>query len=149
MYQHILVPLNGSPAAEMAIPFALRLRHLSGGELTLARVVPSPVIPPAGYSLADADTWLMRQAEMRQEAETYLAAVAAWPEVLRARPKTIVVAGIVGDSLLEIIQQEEIDILVMTTRQRPKLARWILGSTADYLVQHAPVPVLLVRQIIE
>lgn len=149
MYQKILVPLNGSPTAEEAIPYALELCRLSGGALTLARVVPSAVIPPAGYSLADAETWLMRQAEMRQEAESYLAAVAARPEMIQAGPKTMVMAGSVGDSLLAIIQQEEIDIVVMTTRQRPKLARWMLGSTADYLVQHAPIPVLLVRQNIE
>jgi nucleotide-binding universal stress UspA family protein len=34
----------------------------------------------------------------------------------------------------------------MTARRRAHLARWVLGSTADFVVQHAPVPVLLVHQ---
>ncbi len=149
MYQKILVPLDGSPMAEHAIPYALGLCRLSGGTVLLAQVIPSPVVPPAGYSLAEAETWLNRQAQMRQEAEAYLLALAARPDVALASPQIIVVAGIVGESILNLIQKKEIDVLVMTTRRRPKLARWILGSTADYLVQHAPVPILLVRQDIE
>ncbi|MAT99522.1 MAG: hypothetical protein CL608_20460 [Anaerolineaceae bacterium] len=33
----------------------------------------------------------------------------------------------------------------MTTRNRRDPVRWILGNIADYLVQRAPIPVLLVR----
>lgn len=146
MYQHILVPLNGTPRAEEALPYALRLCHLAGGRLTLARVVPSAVMPPALYSMADADTWLMRQQQMRQEAEAYLDEVAARPEVAAVEPHCWVVAGAVGDSLLRLIEQEGIDTLIMTVRHRSKLARWALGSTADYLTQHASIPVLLVHE---
>ncbi len=86
MYQKILVPLDGSVAAEEAIPYALELRRLSGGTLTLVRVVPSAVRPPALYSMTDAGTWLNRQRQMQAEAKLYLAEVAARSEVAAAHP---------------------------------------------------------------
>ena len=43
MYQKILVPLDGSAVAEEVIPYALELRRLSQGTLTLVRVVPQPL----------------------------------------------------------------------------------------------------------
>jgi len=146
MYQHILVPLDGSPVAEQALPYALRLLRLSGGALTLARVAPSAVTPPPLYSMSEPETWLLRQAQMRQEAEDYLAEVAARPDVAAANPRALALAGLVGESLLNLIAQEKMDVLVMTMRRRRKLARWVLGSVADYLVQHAPIPVLLIHQ---
>ena len=146
MYRAILVPLDGSPAAEAAVPYALALRRLSGGSLMLARVVPSAVEPPALYSMTDPETWLLRRRQMQAEAEAYLAALAARPDVAASRPRYAVPAGDVGPAIVHLIEHEAIDVLVMTTRQRHKVARWVLGSTADYLVQHAPVPVLLVRQ---
>lgn len=146
MYQKILLPLNGSPLSEQAIPYALELCRLSGGTIVLSQVIPSPIVPPARYSLAEADAWLIRQEKMRQAAELYLSELVLRSDVAAADPRYFVLAGEVGESLLHLIDQEAVDVLVMTTRRRPKLARWVLGSTADYMVQHASVPVLLVRQ---
>lgn len=145
MYRNILVPLDGSPMAEAAIPYALELRRLSRGTIALARVVPSAVDPPARYSMAEAEPWLIRQRQMYEEAEVYLAGIAARPDVAVARPHVHVATGEVGYCLLALIERERIDMLVMTMRHRRHLARWVLGSVADYMVQHAPVPVLLVR----
>lgn len=145
MYQHILVPLDGSHVAEEALPYGVKLRQLSGGTLTLARIIPSAIEPPARYSIADAEPWLMRQHQMREEAEAYLAHIAARPDVGAARPYTHVAAGEVGYCLLALIEREGIEVVVMTIRHRRHLARWVLGDIADYMVEHAPIPVLLVR----
>lgn len=146
MYQKILVPLDGSPAAEQALPFAVELARLSGGELMLARVVPSAVTPPPMYSMAEADTWLMRQAEFRQEAKAYLAVVAGSPPMAARQPACLVPAGPVGETLIQLIEQAGIDLVVMTIRRRGKLARFVMGSTTDHLVHNAPVTVMLVRE---
>ena len=138
MYQKILVPLDGSSVAEKAIPYALELRRLSGGTLTLVRVVP--------YSMAAAELWLAHQHQLQAEAELYLAEIAARPELAEAHPRCLVIAGDVEQSLLTLTEQESFDVLVMATRDRRDPVRWVLGSVADYLVQRAPIPVLLVRQ---
>jgi nucleotide-binding universal stress UspA family protein len=41
----------------------------------------------------------------------------------------------------------EADAVVVSTRGRSGLVRWLLGSVADHIVKHASVPVLLVRSI--
>ncbi len=45
MFQHILVPLDGSQRAERAIPVAARLARASGGSITLLRIIASPFEP--------------------------------------------------------------------------------------------------------
>ncbi len=41
--------------------------------------------------------------------------------------------------------QNDIDLIVMSTRGHGGFNRWVLGSTADGVVRRMPVPVLLVR----
>jgi nucleotide-binding universal stress UspA family protein len=36
-------------------------------------------------------------------------------------------------------------MIVMATRGRGRVARWLLGSTADRVIRSAPCPVLTVR----
>jgi nucleotide-binding universal stress UspA family protein len=146
MYQDILVPLDGSEAAEAALPYALELRRLSGGTLTLVRVVPAAIQPPALYSMTEPDAWFLRRRELQAEAELYLADVTTRAEVAAAQPWSQVICGDADEALLALIQEEPFDVLVMTTRSRRDPLRWMLGSVADYLVQRAPIPVLLVRQ---
>lgn len=138
MYQNILVPLDGSLVAEEAIPYALELRRLSGGTIMLVRVVP--------YSMAAAELWLVHQRRRQAEAKLYLAEVASRLDIAADHLQHTVMSGDVGPSLLTLINQESFDVLVMTTRDRRDPVRWVLGSVADYLVQRAPIPVLLVRQ---
>lgn len=138
MYQRILVPLDGSSVAEEALPYALELRRLSGGTLTLVRIVP--------HNMGAAELWHVHQQKLEAEAEIYLAEVASQLDVAADHLQHAVMSGEVGPSLLTLIHQESFDILVMATRDRRDPVRWVLGSVADYLVQRAPIPVLLVHQ---
>lgn len=51
MQARILVPLDGSPVAEAILPAAMHLARLTGGALTLVRIVPPP--PPLIRSVPD------------------------------------------------------------------------------------------------
>src|SRR5689334_23295333 len=72
MFQHILVPLDGSSRAEQAIPLAARIARGSGARVILARVI-TPLPEPAsliamGMPVVDASM----QDEVNCEARTYL-----------------------------------------------------------------------------
>jgi len=43
MFERILVPLDGSPRAEKALPVAARIARASGGSVTLLQVVSPPI----------------------------------------------------------------------------------------------------------
>jgi nucleotide-binding universal stress UspA family protein len=145
MFDKILVPLDGSAWAEEALSYAIWLTQESGGQLILVQVVPSAVIPPAKYGIAEAEPWLIRQSQEKQEAEQYLAEVVQRPELRRLRPRHLVVEGPTAETLVRTIEQLEADAVVIATRGRRGLVRWVLGSVADHVVKHASVPVLLVR----
>lgn len=72
MFRHILVPLDGSLRAELALPVAVRLARAAGGSLTLMRIGTMPA--DAGWYALEPPfrSQELRTAEMRQ-ASTYLA----------------------------------------------------------------------------
>jgi nucleotide-binding universal stress UspA family protein len=141
VYQRILLPLDGSPLAEQALPHAIAVAEHFEAELILLRVfVPLPRPP----TVADA---VLREAE--QEAtklvHKYLDRIAADVQERGIRAQ---LATTVGRAHLQIIQYAEtnqVDLIVMSTRGQSGLSRWLMGSVADRVVRGAGVPVLLVR----
>ncbi len=148
MYRSILVPLDGSPLSERALPHAQELSCRAGEALRLAHVhIPSPA-PVYLAELPLADT---QPGERACEAErAYLDALA---ERLRAGSTisvdTVLLEGAITDTVADLIaaqvREQPADLVAMTTHGRGGLARFWLGSVADELVRRLPVPLLLLR----
>lgn len=68
-----------------------------------------------------------------------------WLEVSGASAQTAVRYGQVVDTSLAYVQEEEIDLIVMGTREIHGLKEMMTGSTAERLVRSAPVPVLSLK----
>ena len=82
-YRHILVPLDGSPFAEVALAHALVLARACSAEVTLLNSV-SPmdeVMVSEGEPVFLADLWKARQ----QAAQTYLESVGSAPSGAKSR----------------------------------------------------------------
>ncbi len=148
MFRSILVPLDGSPFAEHALPLAASLARRAGASLRLLQVTPALAdvyfwVPPPGDPFA-------RELHQRNRsaAEGYLEDVGRRLESAGAGP----VAGAAVEGELGIAESIRAhaaavgaDLVVMTTHGRGPLARWWLGSVADELVRSLAAPVLLVR----
>jgi len=133
----ILVPLDGSILAERALEDATSLALSTAASLVLVRAVPS-------ISLADIDERVAR-ARALATAEAYLREPAA---SLRARGLACETATPVGNPAHCIVRQAElrrVDLIAMATHGRTGPKRWLLGSVAESVVAHSPVPVLLER----
>jgi nucleotide-binding universal stress UspA family protein len=136
MFRTLVVPLDGSEQAEGALPYAVRLALASGGELVLVRAVVA--------RLATGFDWERQQLQAVEEAETYLASVAA--EVGRRVPaKMVAPYGETPVKLLETVTLYAADAIVMTTHGRTGLDHLLQGSVAEAVLAHSPVPVLLVH----
>lgn len=137
--RHIMLPLDGSAAAESALCPAVELARALGARLALVRAEPwlSPITVP--YSHA---TGLTRQDEHAGVvAEHYLDQV--WERATEGvRHECFVLRGAPREELLRFAREEDIDLTVMTTHGRGALARRLLGSMAERLVR-AALPVLL------
>ena len=61
-------------------------------------------------------------------------------------PATVVVdCGRALDVIARGVEEEEIDLIVLTTHGRGGLNRFLMGSTAEQVVRHAQCPVFVVR----
>ncbi len=151
MYRRVLVPLDGSALAERALSHAERL-VASGGEMRLVQVVnPGPVIPPLGTTEmtsveeGEALSRELREAidRPRREAEAYLDRVRARITRPDVTVTTEVLEGHVVGCLVEAAGG--VDLVVLASHGRTGLTWSLMGSVAERLVRHAPVPVLVVR----
>jgi nucleotide-binding universal stress UspA family protein len=142
--RNILVPLDGSPFGEHALPKAIALAASSGAVLHVVHVHDSPTLPFTleGYSLFDSG-WTERS---RAASRGYLEGIAA-NHAMPAGVTTCVrlLEAPVVESLVEYAEGHDIDLIVMTTHGRGGLSRAWLGSVADELIREVGVPVLLLR----
>ncbi len=144
MYNHIMVPLDGSELAERALPHAVELARCHGHRLTLVRISLSQLYTysPAGDGPLYSEEVL--QADQRAAAE-YLARMKARlssPEVAVA---TETLSGPVAETLIEYACEQDVDLIVMSTHGRSGLSRWVYGSVADKVLRGAHCPTLIVR----
>jgi nucleotide-binding universal stress UspA family protein len=132
MFKKLLVPLDGSGQAAVALPLARGLARATGGEIILVRVIPERMLgaDPAA----------------RAEADDYLAGIARELAGAGPRVSTIVQAGPEpAAEVLAVARREGVDLIVMATHGRSGLARMVLGSVAERVLTDSPVPVVLLR----
>lgn len=144
MYRSILVPLDGSPFAEHALPRALMIAQHSGATVHLVHVhVPSTQayvvdIPPIFDDTIDRPN--------RENERAYLAGLAHRIATQWNVPVTqTLLEGSPATTLHDHALKIAADLVVMTTHGHSPLARLWLGSVADALVRRVSAPVLLVR----
>ena len=143
MYQSILVPLDGSTAAEHALPWALSIAQQDGTCLHLVRVHTPPAPIMVGSELAS-DVAL--DAAIRNIEATYLEEMAKrLGAVATVRVNHTLLEGGIADAIQDHARTIGADLVVMTTHGRGAFARFWLGSAADAIIRHSTVPTLLVR----
>ncbi len=140
--RRLLVPLDGSPLSEAALEFACDLADRDS-MLLLVRVV-EPLQVALG---ADGGPVILDERgtqELVTEAEEYLARQAQALNRAGLSTITTVRVGYIGREILSVARQEAAQLIVMSTHARTGLARWVLGSTADYVARHSEAPAFLV-----
>ena len=144
----ILVPLDGSEAADRAIPVAARIAARAGARLHLVAIC-RPLVPATahiapGFVVVSPNlesvnhVALVNHLDARGEDIELLYHV----PVLRQ-----VIDGVqsVADDLVTYIARHEIDLVVMRTHGRSAIGRLAVGSVGSALVDRAGVPCLLLR----
>ncbi len=145
MFRRILVPLDGSELAEHALPVAARLARASGGSITLLRVVPSQL---EFTWQATESTPLMQEALDADQAGAvdYLARITASPVLAGIATTTEVYKGMPASIILSVARAQQVDIIIICSHGYTGMTRWALGSVAEKVASHAPVPVLILRK---
>jgi nucleotide-binding universal stress UspA family protein len=136
MITRILIPLDGGAVAESALTAAAELTRALQGTLVLFRVYD---VPPSEVSLRVIEA----EAEV---AQTYLAEVALRPELAGLQVEIKTLGGAAACNILDAVQEYQADVLVMSSHGRSGFTRWALGSVAEHVIRHAPVPVLVLHR---
>ncbi len=146
MYKKILVPLDGSPRAERALPVAARIVKATGGSLLLLRVI-NPEVEYGGYLTQPLTGTTSEDFEAEKaEATHYLAEIARSDLLAGIEVHPEVHYGASATSVLAVAHQRAIDAIVMCSHGDTGFKRWVLGSVAQKVVSHSSVPVLVLRE---
>jgi nucleotide-binding universal stress UspA family protein len=139
MYERILVPLDGSALAEVALPYAEELSGRLGSEVTLIFV----------SELVDDSYQRMRQLYLqnivevtKQAAETYLPKSGKKQKI---QVKSVTFDGNPAEQIVEYADKENVGLIVMSTHGQSGITRESLGSIANKVVRATSRPVALIR----
>ena len=144
MYSRILVPLDGSPFAEAILPHVKMIAGGFGSELILLYVIPTAVPefalppPPLGKER-------LQDKNQRKKIARYLKDMCAKLEAENLRANYLLSQGGVAETILEVAELMETELIAMTTRGRSEAKMLLLGSITYHVVRHSPLPVLLIR----
>jgi nucleotide-binding universal stress UspA family protein len=112
MFQRIMVPTDGSPASELAIPIAERLAAAQTAEVLLIQVIPY-LTGPNGFSV-NPDIYRVIIDASEQEAASSLGRLKARFESAHIRTRTLSPLGSPAIALLDAEREEKIDLVVVT-----------------------------------
>ena len=137
MYERILVPLDGSDRAELALPFAEELAAKLGSEIILLCVSDS----------AEAEDYAKHEIYLEQITE--IAKRAAKKLLTNPEQKvsirSSVTIGLPAQEIVDYAEQVAVSLIIMATHGRTGVSRWALGSVAEKVMRASTRPVLLVR----
>jgi nucleotide-binding universal stress UspA family protein len=139
MFHNILVAVDGSPDADEALAQAIDLAETEHTRLTL--MTAEPQIPATAY-LTPAINALI--------AENQAATQAVLRRARDRVPDDLPVTTIVTDqpirpALIHQIETGHHDLVAMGSRGRGAVRSALLGSVSHYVLNHSPVPVLIVH----
>lgn len=146
MFHHLLVPLDGSSRAELALPIAARLARALGATLTILRVV-----PPSEDLIWQAVGPLHDAARVREDewvhAEAYLQRITASKMLEGLQVVPIVTGGNAAQRILIEAQAKPTDLIILCSHGEAGFKRWRYGSVSLKVVRQSSVPVLLLRPV--
>ena len=145
MYGKILVPIDGSPTSARGYEEAVALARALGSQLVVIHVIDTL---PMAVDMVPSTTWQEIGDSLRQQGESLLGAaretatghgVSTETRLVDARTERV------ADIIVQEARDAGCDLVVMGTHGRRGFSRALVGSDAELVLRHCPVPVLLVR----
>ena len=145
-YDRIMVLLDGSPRAESALPAASMVARTHNSELLLLHVVAAPERScprPLGEE-HDLDRRLIDR--NARAAQSYLQGVRRRVAANGGRVRTLVTTSAdVRGEIMRRIAEDHVDLVVLSGHGHGGRAEISFGSVASFLLEHATVPLLVMR----
>ncbi len=132
--RRIVAPLDGSLAAERALPMAKNLASILAAPLHLVTIDESDGVDPPGE-----DAEVRNDFASRTYVEQKADGLASGDLIVTTERR----CGVPADELIDMVAPG--DLLVITTHGRGSARRWQIGRVAEKLLRHAGAPIVLIR----
>jgi nucleotide-binding universal stress UspA family protein len=136
----LLVTLDGSEPAERVMPYAMTVSDTFGAELLLLSV---PEVPEATEFGAVVDWVEAMRTEAEMESWKYLDGIMAAIRDGCPSVRTVVTGSRPANTIVDLGEAEDVDMILMATQGRGGLERLWMGSVTERVVQLTQRPVFL------
>ena len=145
MYERVLVPLDGSRVAELALNQAAQLARQFGSELLLVRVVSPSETAVEGLDDEQEEIGIdvAGTSANTSTAGDYLSNLVGSLKADGLKAKATVVQGEIADKLLETAEAANAQLIVMSTHGHGGFKRSGAGSVAVAVVSRSRIPLLV------
>ncbi|NJL47199.1 MAG: universal stress protein [Leptolyngbyaceae cyanobacterium SM2_5_2] len=157
MFNHILVAMDQSTSSHQAFDTALDLAQALNAQLTLVHALDradpdsprQPYISVDSYSM-ELDVLLRKDYDYRwvEFVKHYDSLLKQYQEVAEAigvQASYVQHNGRPGLAICTIAKDSRVDLIVVGSHSRQGLREMLLGSVSNYVVHHAPCPVMVIH----
>lgn len=144
LYQHILVPIDGSETSMVAMKEAIKLGKALNSKITVVQVMAlDPFIADAYIKTGETN-------ELIERTRTYLLDILEQAkqqfsnEGLTVETK-LLEGFVVHEEIIQAAQDLNADLIVMGSHGRTGVRKLVLGSVAQKVLGESHIPVLIVR----
>jgi nucleotide-binding universal stress UspA family protein len=149
MFEKVLVCLDGSPLAEQILPY------IAGDSKKFKKVVLLKVIAAPGIDLpigvpgetaghVQTKGMLERTEKEIEDSPDYLESKAQPLRKMGLKVECVVLEGVPTKTILEYAHDNNMGLIAIATHGHSGLRQITMGSTAEYILKHAGLPVLMV-----
>ena len=148
MYNHILLPTDGSKLASKAVKQGIALAHSIDAKITILNVAPVfQVMIDEGFVIPNAMSFKKRfDEETSRHANTIVESIQT-----NALKAGVVCETLIArndrpyEAILQAAGKTKCDLIMMASHGRKGLASILLGSETIKVLAHSKIPVLVVR----
>lgn len=143
-YQHILVPVDGSPTSLVAVEHAIEFAKALNSKITLVQVLTlDPYIAAEYLSSAQSNDLIERA---RQSIlENLKVAEQKFTDAGITVDVQLLEGQVIQNELLKAVKNLNIDLVIMGSHGRTGFKKLLLGSVTQNVLSEVHVPVLVVR----
>jgi nucleotide-binding universal stress UspA family protein len=151
MIKKVLIAIDYSKESDHAAEFGFDIARKFGAEVGLANIVEPVILPPAtsadsmigapsdGFGIDEVELMNIQKSQSENIVDQTIKKYAADLQVTHFNEY-----GSTTDGIINCAKEFKADLIVIGTHSRTGLDRLLMGSVAEHVVRHSPVPVLVV-----
>jgi len=139
----IVAPADFTQSSTEALRLAASWAEQWGSELHVVHVVPDPRTEIWSIEAIDLDLAAVGE-DWQQKAESMLSKLVSTLPIPSHRVKTRAQIGRPGEQIVTYAKEHGAGLIIMSSGEYGRVARFLLGSVADYVVRAASCPVLVI-----